>query len=122
MTQNVGPGMHLLVDFFGACNLQDEKYVEQALRDAAEACGATVLQILMHQFGAGGGVTGVALLAESHVTIHTWPETRFAAIDIFMCGKCDPERAIPLLQARFAPEQFELVVTERGRLSRLAAR
>lgn len=122
MTQNVAPGTHLLVDFFGACNLQDEKYVEQALRDAAEACGATVLQILVHHFGAGGGVTGVALLAESHITIHTWPESRFAAIDVFMCGKCDPERAIPLLQARFAPEQFEFVATERGRLPRLAAR
>ncbi len=47
----------------------------------------------MHGFGSGAGVTGVALLAESHITVHTWPERGYAAFDVFMCGDCDPEAA-----------------------------
>jgi S-adenosylmethionine decarboxylase len=121
MTKHVAPGTHLLVDFFGASNLQDESYIEGALRCAAQACGATVLQIMLHHFGAGAGVTGVALLAESHISIHTWPETGFVAIDIFTCGQCDPEKAIPVLKACFDPGHIEIVVSKRCVMKRNSA-
>ncbi len=51
----------------------------------------------MHGFGSGAGVTGVALLAESHITVHTWPERGYAAFDVFMCGACDPEAAASMI-------------------------
>ena len=60
--------------------------IELALREGATAAGATVLEVRLHGFGAGQGVTGVALLAESHISIHSWPEHGYAAIDIFLCG------------------------------------
>lgn len=110
----VPPGTHLLLDFFGAKNLRDEHHVEAALRAAALACRATVLQIMLHHFGEGAGVTGVVLLAESHLSIHTWPETGYAAIDIFMCGGKDPEAALPALRDYFQPESHRIVLHRRG--------
>jgi S-adenosylmethionine decarboxylase len=114
MTKPFAPGTHLLVDFDEAKNLQDAAFIELALRDAAAACGATVLQVLLHHFGEGAGVTGVALLAESHISIHTWPDTGFAAIDIFLCGRCDPHQALPILRARFLPGRVRLTEAFRG--------
>jgi len=114
MINFVAPGKHLLADFFDASHLVDEQYIKKALCDAAIACGATVINVMLHHFGDGAGVTGVALLAESHISIHTWPETHFAAIDIFMCGKCNPEKAIPILQAYFKPERTTLRLFDRG--------
>ena len=63
------------------------------MRRAAKAGGAQVLSCHMHGFGVGNGVTGVALLAESHITVHTWPERGYAAFDVFMCGDCDADSA-----------------------------
>ena len=85
-------GMHLLVDLWGASNLCDPDHIDRALRDAAEAAGATILHGHFHHFSPNGGVSGVLVLAESHISIHTWPERDFAAIDIFMCGACNPYR------------------------------
>jgi S-adenosylmethionine decarboxylase len=79
-------GVHLIADLHEASGLSDLPRVEQALRDGAVAAGATVLKVILHHFGPGQGVTGVALLAESHMSIHTWPEHDYAAIDIFVCG------------------------------------
>ncbi len=86
-------GIHLLIDLWGARNLDNEAVIRDALGQSSEACGATLLHIHLHQFIDSGGISGVAVLAESHISIHTWPERGFAAIDIFMCGKCDPEGA-----------------------------
>ena len=85
-------GTHLLVDLWGATNLCDPDHIDRALREAAEAAGATILHGHFHHFSPNGGVSGVLVLAESHISIHTWPERDFAAIDIFMCGACDPYR------------------------------
>lgn len=111
----VAPGQHLLIDLHDAKNLRDQELIDRALRDAAAACGATVLDIKLHSFGEGAGITGVAILAESHISIHTWPETGFAAIDIFMCGSCDPHRAMPVLEAAFLPGHTNISAHERGK-------
>ena len=96
-------GRHLLIECFGTHAGLDETALEALMREAAGAGGAQVLSCHMHRFGPGQGVTGVALLAESHVTVHTWPERGYAAFDIFMCGECDAERAAQVI-ARAAPE------------------
>lgn len=107
-------GGHLLVDMWGARNLTDPTTIERALSAAAEASGATILHAHFHQFGAGGGVSGVLVLAESHISIHTWPERDFAAIDIFMCGACDPRKAVPVLNDHFQPEESLVSEQRRG--------
>ena len=108
------PGLHLLVDFWECRGLLDAEGIERTLREAAAACGATVLGVMLHNFGDGGGITGVALLAESHISIHTWPETDYAALDIFMCGRCDPRAALPVLEAWFAPVNTRITEHRRG--------
>jgi S-adenosylmethionine decarboxylase len=102
------------LDLWGARNLTDPEAIETALREAALAAGATILHAHLHQFGDGGGVSGVLVLAESHISIHTWPERDFAAIDIFMCGACDPHRSVPLLQRAFQPDDLQLSEFRRG--------
>ncbi|MFZ4688519.1 MAG: adenosylmethionine decarboxylase [Polymorphobacter sp.] len=79
-------GTHLLADLYGCRHLDDPVVIEAALRAAVAAAGATLLDIRLHHFGGHMGVTGVALLAESHMSIHSWPEHGYAAIDIFLCG------------------------------------
>ena len=109
-------GMHLLVDLWDASNLSDPALIDAALRDAAVQAGATILHSHFHHFTPNGGVSGVVVLAESHISIHTWPERRFAAIDIFMCGACNPHDAIPVLRAAFRPDRMDLDEQRRGRV------
>lgn len=110
----VHAGTHVLVDFWDASHLDDVAVVEGALREAVEACKATLLHIHVHSFAENGGVSGVAVLAESHISIHTWPEIGFAAFDVFMCGRCEPENAIPVLRRRFRPGRESVEVQRRG--------
>ena len=107
-------GTHLLLDLWGAGNLTDPELIGRALADAAEAAGATILHAHFHHFSPNGGVSGVVVLAESHISIHTWPERDFAAVDIFMCGECNPYNAIPLLKAAFTPRHIGLNEQRRG--------
>jgi len=107
-------GTHVLLELWGAKNLTDPVVAETALRNAARAAGATVLHAHVHRFGPGLGVSGVVVLAESHISIHTWPEREFAALDIFMCGDCDPHLCVPVLTAAFAPERTEISDHKRG--------
>lgn len=107
-------GSHLIVDLRNAKHLDDIDHIEQALIDAAKAAGATLLHIHLHHFSPGGGVSGVAVLAESHISIHTWPEHAFAALDVFMCGRCNPHDAIPVLQRAFEPESIDVQDILRG--------
>ncbi len=107
-------GTHVLVDFWGATGIDDAGTVAQALRDAAEACNATILHVHVHEFSANGGMSGVAVLAESHITVHTWPELDYAAFDVFMCGSCDPLEAVPVLRRAFNPERVTVVEQKRG--------
>jgi len=107
-------GIHLILDFWDADNLDNQPLMESALRQAVEVSGATLLHIHLHQFTPGGGISGVAVLAESHISVHTWPERHFAAFDIFMCGDTRPERTIPVLDAAFNPEKLHIKELQRG--------
>ncbi len=110
-------GTHLLVDLWGASNLSDPGLIDEVLRKAATHAGATILHSHFHHFTPNGGVSGVVVLAESHISIHTWPEREFAAVDIFMCGTCDPHDAVPVLRAAFQPDRLDLDEQRRGRVS-----
>ena len=107
-------GAHVLIDFWGASHLNDIEVIERALREAAEACGARILHIHVHEFSSNGGVSGVALLAESHISVHTWPELDYAAFDVFMCGTCDPLHAVPVLRRHFQPVRHTVGEQKRG--------
>lgn len=99
---------HVLADFWGASGLDGTGVVEILLRGAAEAAGATVLQVHAHEFGGNGGVSGVAILAESHISVHTWPEIDYAAFDVFMCGDCRPDLAVAFLDRRLRPRRVDI--------------
>jgi S-adenosylmethionine decarboxylase len=107
-------GAHWIVDMWGARRIDDLPFVERTLREAADAAGATTLEHRMHHFSPNNGVTGVLILAESHISIHTWPEREFAAVDIFMCGSARPEEAVAVLRERFAPKRMIVDEFKRG--------
>ncbi|MFI5023587.1 MAG: adenosylmethionine decarboxylase [Alphaproteobacteria bacterium] len=107
-------GTHLILDLSGAEHLTDVPYIERALVEAVEAADATLLHIHLHHFSPNGGVSGVAVLAESHISVHTWPERGFAAFDIFMCGKADPHKSVPVLERAFKPKSMSVQEFLRG--------
>jgi S-adenosylmethionine decarboxylase len=111
--------VHLLADLAGidAAQLVDAATIDALLRSAALAAGARILHSHFHSFGPGMGVTGVLLLAESHISIHTWPEHGFAAADIFMCGDARPQRALDVIDAAFKPGSRSVQTIARGQLS-----
>lgn len=107
-------GTHLIVDLWGASNLDDPQTVEAMLKEATDTCGATLLYMHVHVFSENGGISGVAVLAESHISIHTWPERGYAAVDLFMCGSAQPQKAVPVLRKHFAPEYLQIGEQKRG--------
>jgi len=107
-------GRHVLAEFWGCQRVDNPAEVERALVVAAEAAGATVLQANLHHFGEGMGVTGVLMLAESHLSIHSWPEIQYAAIDVFVCGKANPHLAIDSLKQSFEPTNTKITEHLRG--------
>ena len=107
-------GRHLLVDLWDGENLSDANVIDAALRRGAEEAGATLLHIHLHEFTENGGVSGVAVLAESHISIHTWPERDYAALDVFMCGDALPHQAIPVFKRAFQPTSIQIGDHKRG--------
>ena len=107
-------GVHLIVDLYEAERLDDVDHIEAALRRAVAAASATLLHIHLHHFEPNGGVSGVAVLAESHISIHSWPEANYAALDIFMCGKADPDKCVPVLREAFRPKHLAVSELLRG--------
>ena len=108
-------GTHLIIDIYGAERLDELPHVETALRAAVDAAGATLLHIHLHHFTPNGGISGVAVLAESHISIHTWPECGYAALDVFMCGEALPHETIEILREAFSPDQIAVEEHMRGR-------
>jgi S-adenosylmethionine decarboxylase len=109
-------GRHILADLYGVEPelLRDAAEMERLLRGAASAAGAQILGSHFHSFGDAGGVTGVVLLAESHISVHTWPESKFAAADIFMCGAADAERALARVLQALSPLRQRVQEAARG--------
>ena len=101
-------GTHVLIDVRGAVRLDEPDYCEAILMEAAAAAQATVLQSHFHHFGEEMGVTGVLMLAESHISIHTWPENSFAALDIFMCGAAKIDEAIGVIETAFGGAEIHI--------------
>ena len=107
-------GSHLIIDLWEAKRLDELDHMETVLREAVRVAGATLLHIHLHHFTPSGGISGVAVLAESHISVHTWPERDFAALDVFMCGDARPEMAIPVLRRAFSPGRMEITDLMRG--------
>lgn len=107
-------GTHIILDLWQASRLDDMSHMEAAMREVVSHCGATLLHIHLHHFTPSGGISGVAVLAESHISVHTWPERDFAAFDVFMCGDARPENAGPVLQRYFEPGQMNISHHLRG--------
>jgi len=107
-------GSHLIIDLWDAEGLDDRDRIEQALIDAVRAAGATLLHIHLHTFSEGGGISGVAVLAESHISVHTWPERAYAAFDVFMCGDAEPRKALGVFKAAFNPGRIVIGEHKRG--------
>lgn len=107
-------GSHLIVDMWDATGLDDEDLIQRALLLAVEKSGATLLHVHTHKFSEGGGVSGVAVLAESHISVHTWPERDYAAFDIFMCGEARPRDGVEALREAFGPCTLNVTEHKRG--------
>ncbi len=106
-------GTHLIIDLHGAKRLNDIDHIEATLRRCVAASSATLLHIPLHHFQPSG-VSGVAVLAESHISIHTWPEAGYAALDVFMCGSANPDKCVPVLKAAFSAERVGVNELLRG--------
>jgi S-adenosylmethionine decarboxylase len=106
-------GVHLIIDLHGAQRLDDIEHIEATLRRCVEAARATLLHIHVHHFQPNG-VSGVAVLAESHISIHTWPDAGYAALDVFMCGSADPDACIPVLREAFSAKRVGVSEILRG--------
>jgi len=106
-------GVHLIIDLHGATRLNDIEHIEATLRRCVEAASATLLHMHLHHFQPSG-VSGVAVLAESHISIHTWPEQGYAALDVFMCGSADPDKCIPVLREAFSAQRVGVNELLRG--------
>jgi len=108
-------GRHYIVEFWEADydRLNDARGIEKALVKAVEKGNCTLVSVKTHEFSPHG-VTGVAVLLESHISIHTWPEFGYAAIDIFMCGKGEPELALESLKKDIQPGKIKIEKIKRG--------
>ena len=115
-------GIHLILDL-KECNpklLNDLPFIRATMIEAAEAAGATIIGESFHQFNPVG-VTGVLAIAESHLTIHTWPEFCYAAVDVFTCRESfSPRKVAQLLIDRFQAKNPSITELRRGVLSALA--
>ena len=104
----------VIIDLWEAKGLDDRERIETALIDAVNEAGATLLHIHLHTFEEGGGISGVAVLAESHISVHTWPEKGYAAFDVFMCGDAEPRKALDVFKRAFNPGRIVVGEHKRG--------
>ena len=109
-------GRHILAEFFD-CDpnvLNNPSLVEKYMLDAALECGATIVNKCFHLF-APHGVSGVVIISESHLAIHTWPEFGYAAVDLFTCGEqCDPKVSYEFLKRKFNSRGAKYTQLNRG--------
>lgn len=108
---------HYIIDLYNASDLDDINLINSTLKKCVEVSGATLININLHYFEPNGGVCGVAVLAESHISIHTWPEKNYASLDVFMCGQTKPELCIDVLKNAFKTENIEFELIKRGMIN-----
>ena len=117
-------GKHVLVELYD-CDyklLNDINFIKEVMLEAAKKSGATVLGESFHQFSPQG-VSGVIIIAESHLTIHTWPEHGYAGADIFTCGtRVKPEKAAEVIIARLKPVTHSIIKMDRGNICKQKAK
>lgn len=108
-------GTHTFIELWGCSQeVNNTESIRMALTRSVDAAGATLIELNVHQFSPYG-VTGVALLAESHMSLHSWPEHGYLAADIFTCGTtCQAEKIVAVLQEIFKPELIEVQTIQRG--------
>ncbi len=108
-------GFHIVAELYvnDPSILNDENKIREALTDASIAGNMTVINVSSHKF-APHGVTALVLLAESHMSIHTWPEYGYAAVDIFACGKGDVDKSLARLEELIPVKEVKVVKFERG--------
>jgi S-adenosylmethionine decarboxylase len=107
-------GSHLIIEMWDSPHLTDADVIDSSLRQAVADCGATLLSMHLHEFSPNGGISGVGILAESHISIHTWPEFGYAALDLFTCGTIDPYKAVPALRDGLEPGSIQVSEMKRG--------
>ena len=109
-------GRQIMVEFFDCDRelLNDERFIGEVMKEAAVRCGATIVETVFHTFNPHG-ISGVVVIAESHLTIHTWPEYGYAAVDLFTCGEeINPEIAFDFLEEKLKAGSFSVVEMLRG--------
>lgn len=107
-------GIHLIAEFWGCPEIKSSKKFEEILLGAAKAAKAHALMVHVHEFSPQG-MTGVVLLAESHITFHSWPEMGYVALDVFTCGgKSKPYKALEHCKKEMQPEKVQIVEIKRG--------
>jgi S-adenosylmethionine decarboxylase len=107
-------GHHYIIDLYGTDEAANRSLIEALLPKMVAVAGATLLHSHIHEFTPSGGLSGVAVLAESHISFHTWPERNFASFDIFMCGKAKPQLAAELLIQTLKPKKTTQTCHQRG--------
>ena len=115
-------GKHCILELYNcdSAKLDDEAFLRTAITSAAKRAGATLLNLITHRFEPQG-VTGLALLAESHISIHTWPESGYAAVDVFTCGDHTmPEMACQVLAEELSAGNHKLTSFRRETPSAIA--
>lgn len=106
--------VHLIADFDSPLRIEEPRAVRKILLEAARAANNTPLKFSIHKFPVQG-ITGVVILAESHIAIHTWPEYGYVAVDIFTCGKdSKPYKALDYLKECFNPKEVRARLIKRG--------
>lgn len=107
-------GTHLIAEFWYGKIIEDPKKFKAILEKSVKVAKSTPLETIIHKFSPQG-ITGVVLLAESHLAIHTWPELNYTAIDVFTCGShTKPKKALAYLKKEFAPKKVEVKEFKRG--------
>ena len=107
-------GTHLLIEMWKVKNISSAEKIKNILVEAVKACEATLLEVHTHTFSPFNGVSGIVILKESHISIHTWPEFEYAAVDIFVCGNVDPYKALPVFKEGFETEEVQILELKRG--------
>ena len=109
-------GVHLIADFWNGKVTENPKELKKILIGAVKASDSTPLEVAIHKFSPHG-ITGVVLLAESHIAVHHWPEFNYTAIDIYTCGdKANPAKALEYFKNEFQPKKIKVKTLKRGRI------